>query len=183
MTAGNTITLQGTGGLTLLAGGAVAVGPAVLATGNVSITAGGAVTQTGALTASGTVTVAAGTNAVSLTNTANAITGTVSITGGATSIADASSLTLGASSVSSLTVTANDIASVTGVSVNNGGNNGSLSVQQLGATQDVRLGGAVALGSPTVLDVNDAVLAGFSNYNALTVGTPGSSGVSRRATM
>ncbi|MEJ0068452.1 MAG: hypothetical protein WDO24_06710 [Pseudomonadota bacterium] len=62
MAAGNLITLQGTGSLTISAGGAVALGPVTLGTGSVTVTAGGAVTQTGALTSTGNVSITAAGN-------------------------------------------------------------------------------------------------------------------------
>ncbi|MEJ0069801.1 MAG: hypothetical protein WDO24_14905 [Pseudomonadota bacterium] len=91
------------------------------------------------------------------------MTGIVSLTGNAVQLADSAVVTLGASSVGSLMLTADQINTVTNMVLT-----GGLTIQQLTASRDIRLGGASALAG--VLDVNDAVLGGFSGYTDLTIG-------------
>ena len=118
-TAGTTIAGASTAGsLTLDAGGAVTFGTAssdsTTVTNNLIVqglsgsgATGGAVTQVGKLSVGGTTSINAGTNAVTLSNAANAFAGSVTLTGGAVTLANARATTLaGSSSIGSLTLNA-----------------------------------------------------------------------------
>ena len=79
-------------------------------------------------------------------------------------------LTLGASSVTSLTVTTDSFNSVSGVAMSLG-----LSIRPKTNGYGVNLGGNG--GNAGVLDISNAILAGFTGYNGLTVGATGAGAV------
>jgi hypothetical protein len=139
---------------------------------NLDIASGGALTQTGALTVAGTSSFGAGANAIILTSTANHLTGAVTLSnsgGASASLTNAAPLILGASTVGGdLSLLADGLAG-SGI-VRLGGN---LTVAPLGLATNLRLGGA---GSFAGLDLNDAQLARFTGYTAMTFGAANGTG-------
>ncbi|WP_430389968.1 beta strand repeat-containing protein [Dyella sp. 20L07] len=98
--------------------------------GDFILTNGTAIAQSGSLQVQGATTLNAGTNAITLTNSANNLHGTVSLTGGNTQIVNSGPLVFGASQINgNLSATSNDptvsqvgALNVTGSSYFNAGN-------------------------------------------------------------
>jgi len=162
---------------------AVNLGPGAsnLGTGGLELVANGAITQTGAVTASGGSTLAAGAgNNITLTNAANDF-GTVAVTNGNTvALNDVNALTLGASTLGTLTATAGGALSVSGVQNASGAGNsivlsGTSFVNNVGAGALVVPGGGrwvVYSSDPAGNTFNSLASGNQAIWNATFAGNP-----------
>ncbi|PMQ03788.1 Heme/hemopexin-binding protein [Dyella sp. AD56] len=136
--------------------------------GDFSLTNGTAIVQSGSLQVQGATTLNAGTNAITLTNSANNLRGAVSLTGGDTQIANTSPLVFGTSQINgNLSVTSNDPAigqvgalNVTGSSYFNAGNG---SIQLTNASNQLA-GPVTAIGTGiAITNAGDLQIASLTN--------------------
>ena len=109
--------------------------------GTLAVTSSGALSQTGALSVAGASHFDAGTNALALTDAANAFMGAVSLTSGNASLTNSQATVLGAGTVGgTLAVSSNGALSQTGVLSVTGAASFTQTSTTAGASQDMLLG-------------------------------------------